>query len=72
MNLTSLFYIGLEYNVYYTRFPREVVLCKGRIDRIRGDWVDFTFTSGSFRGSQSQIHIADLFRYNYERIPLVN
>lgn len=72
MSITSLFYVGLEYNVYYTRFPREVVLCKGRIDRIEKEWVEFTFTSGSFRGSQAVMHITDLFNCNYERKPLVN
>ena len=41
MSITSLFYVGLEYNVYYTRFPREVVLCRGRIDRIEKEWVDY-------------------------------
>ena len=72
MSITSLFYVGLEYNVYHMIFPREEVPCKGRIDRIEGDWVEFTYTSGWLRGSQAVIHITDLFHCNYERKPLVD
>lgn len=71
MSITSLFYIGLEYNTFYSRFPREIVPCRGRLDNIRNNLAYLTLTSG-LPGAQVCMPFEDFFKCNYERKPLVD
>ena len=74
--IRDLFRIGDIYNVFYTRFPHEVVPCRGRltsIDEYEGGVVHFKFLTGTFAGGYGFLSMDEFFRWNYslERIPVI-
>ena len=71
MSITSLFYIGLEYNAFYIRFPHEVTPCRGRLEEFGKNAVYLTLTTG-LPGAYVCIPLDEFFKCNYERKPLVN